>query len=104
MTAPGDFPDALHLRYAKRRDLRYGENPHQGAALYLEAGVDPAGIAAAEVLHGKPMSFLNYVDADAAWRAVWSFDAPTCVVVKHASPCGIASRADVGAAYELALG
>jgi phosphoribosylaminoimidazolecarboxamide formyltransferase/IMP cyclohydrolase len=99
-----DTPETLHLQYAKRQDLRYGENPHQRAALYVEDGDTSGGIATAEVLHGKPMSFLNYVDADAAWQAVWDIATPACVVVKHASPCGAATRIDLVEAYLLALG
>jgi phosphoribosylaminoimidazolecarboxamide formyltransferase / IMP cyclohydrolase len=99
-----DLPETLHIRYAKRQNLRYGENPHQVAALYVEDVADSHGIARAEVLQGKPMSFLNYVDADAAWQAVWDIDTPACVVVKHASPCGAATRTDLIEAYALALG
>ena len=99
-----DIPETLHLRHTKRQDLRYGENPHQRAALYVEVDDASAGIATAEVLHGKPMSFLNYVDADAAWNAVWDIDTPACVVVKHASPCGAATQTDLAEAYALALG
>ncbi len=99
-----DTPETLHLQYAKRQDLRYGENPHQRAALYIRDDGVSGGIATADVLHGKPMSFLNYVDADAAWQAVWDIATPACVVVKHASPCGAATRTDLVDAYVLALG
>jgi phosphoribosylaminoimidazolecarboxamide formyltransferase/IMP cyclohydrolase len=99
-----DTPETLHVRYTKCQHLRYGENPHQRAALYVEADDASPGIATAELLHGKPMSFLNYVDADAAWQAVWDIDTPACVVVKHASPCGAATRTDLIEAYALALG
>ena len=100
------FPDTLTLAFEKLRDLRYGENPHQRGAVYRQASVPesrPAGIATAELLHGREMSFVNYVDADGAWQAVWDFAEPTCVIVKHATPCGIASRDDIVQAYELAL-
>ena len=100
------FPQTLTLAFEKLHDLRYGENPHQRGAVYRQATVpeaSPAGIATAELLHGLAMSFVNYVDADGAWDAVWDFDEPTCVIVKHATPCGIASREDIVAAYELAL-
>lgn len=100
------FPESLSLAFSKQQDLRYGENPHQRAALYRQASVaepEPAGIAAAKLLHGREMSFVNYVDGDGAWQAVWDFDEPTCVIVKHATPCGIASRDDIVEAYELAL-
>ncbi|MFI5086076.1 MAG: bifunctional phosphoribosylaminoimidazolecarboxamide formyltransferase/IMP cyclohydrolase [Actinomycetales bacterium] len=69
--------------------LRYGENPHQAAALYVDKSAAP-GIAQADQLHGKPMSYNNYVDADAALRAAFDFDEPAVAVVKHANPCGIA--------------
>ncbi|MCZ2403022.1 bifunctional phosphoribosylaminoimidazolecarboxamide formyltransferase/IMP cyclohydrolase [Paenarthrobacter sp. Z7-10] len=69
--------------------LRYGENPHQAAALYVDRSASP-GIAQADQLHGKPMSYNNYVDADAALRAAFDFDQPAVAVVKHANPCGIA--------------
>ncbi|MCG3017433.1 hypothetical protein KZ288_27240, partial [Escherichia coli] len=69
--------------------LRYGENPHQQAALYTDAAA-PAGIAQAEQLHGKPMSYNNYVDADAALRAAFDFSEPAVAVIKHANPCGVA--------------
>jgi phosphoribosylaminoimidazolecarboxamide formyltransferase/IMP cyclohydrolase len=100
------FPDVLTLGFEKLHDLRYGENPHQRGAVYHQATrpeAVPSGIASATLLHGPEMSFVNYVDADGAWQAVWDFDEPTCVIVKHATPCGIASRDDIVKAYELAL-
>jgi phosphoribosylaminoimidazolecarboxamide formyltransferase/IMP cyclohydrolase len=100
------FPEMFTLAFEKLRDLRYGENPHQRGAVYRDRSLAErgcGGVAAAELLHGKEMSFVNYVDADGAWQAVWDFDAPTCVIVKHATPCGLASRDDIVAAYELAL-
>jgi phosphoribosylaminoimidazolecarboxamide formyltransferase/IMP cyclohydrolase len=100
------FPDVLTLGFEKLHDLRYGENPHQRGAVYRQATrpeAAPSGIASATLLHGPEMSFVNYVDADGAWQAVWDFDDPTCVIVKHATPCGIASRDDIVTAYELAL-
>ncbi len=69
--------------------LRYGENPHQQAALYVEKGATP-GIAQADQLHGKTMSYNNYVDADAALRAAFDFDEPAVAIIKHANPCGVA--------------
>ncbi len=81
--------------------LRYGENPHQQAALYREVGA-PAGLAQAEQLHGKPMSYNNYVDADAAWRAANDFSEPCVAIIKHANPCGIAIAADVAEAHRKA--
>ncbi|HEX5595074.1 MAG TPA: bifunctional phosphoribosylaminoimidazolecarboxamide formyltransferase/IMP cyclohydrolase [Micromonosporaceae bacterium] len=81
--------------------LRYGENPHQPAALYTDPGA-PAGLAQAEQLHGKEMSYNNYVDADAAWRAVHDFAEPAVAIIKHANPCGIAVGGDVAEAHRKA--
>jgi phosphoribosylaminoimidazolecarboxamide formyltransferase/IMP cyclohydrolase len=81
--------------------LRYGENPHQSAALYLDPGAVP-GLAQAEQLHGKQMSYNNYVDTDAARRAAYDFDGPCVAIVKHANPCGIAVAADVAEAHRKA--
>lgn len=73
--------------------LRYGENPHQRAALYQDGTA--SGVAGATQLHGKEMSYNNYVDADAAWRAAFDHDEPAVAIIKHANPCGIAVGADV---------
>lgn len=78
--------------------LRYGENPHQRAALYTR-GDGVTGLAQAEQLHGKAMSYNNYVDADAAWRAAWDHEGPAVAIVKHANPCGIAVGTDIAAAH-----
>jgi phosphoribosylaminoimidazolecarboxamide formyltransferase/IMP cyclohydrolase len=78
--------------------LRYGENPHQRAALYVQQSAEP-GIAQAEQLHGKAMSFNNYVDGDAAYRAASDFDEPCVAIIKHANPCGIALGADIAEAH-----
>jgi len=80
--------------------LRYGENPHQAAALYAAPG--GGGLAAAEQLHGKEMSFNNYTDTDAALRAAYDFDEPCVAIIKHANPCGIAIGIDVARAHERA--
>ena len=82
-------------------ELRYGENPHQHAALYLEPD-QPPGLAQAQQLGGKEMSYNNYVDADAAWRACHDFDQPAVAIIKHANPCGIAVGADVADAHRRA--
>ena len=82
------FPDTLVIETERGSVLRYGENSHQAAALYLGEG--GAGIAQATVLHGKEMSYNNYVDADAAVRAAFDFDEPAVAIIKHANPCGIA--------------
>jgi phosphoribosylaminoimidazolecarboxamide formyltransferase/IMP cyclohydrolase len=81
--------------------LRYGENPHQPAALYADPAAAP-GLAQAEQLGGKEMSYNNYVDADAAWRAAHDFTEPCVAVIKHANPCGIAVGADVAEAHRKA--
>ena len=78
--------------------LRYGENPHQRAALYTRPGA-PEGIATAELLHGKAMSYNNYVDADAARRAAYDFAEPCVAIIKHSNPCGIAVGADLADAH-----
>jgi phosphoribosylaminoimidazolecarboxamide formyltransferase/IMP cyclohydrolase len=90
------FPVWLGATWDRATVLRYGENPHQSAALYRSWNV---GLAHAEQLGGKEMSYNNYVDADAALRAAFDFDAPAVAVVKHANPCGIAVGADVAQAH-----
>ncbi|GMA38533.1 bifunctional phosphoribosylaminoimidazolecarboxamide formyltransferase/IMP cyclohydrolase [Mobilicoccus caccae] len=86
--AGGHFPEFVGAAYQRASVLRYGENPHQAAALYVGG---PAGLAQAEQLHGKAMSYNNYVDGDAALRAAYDHgDVPTVAIVKHANPCGIA--------------
>jgi phosphoribosylaminoimidazolecarboxamide formyltransferase/IMP cyclohydrolase len=104
--AAAEFPASLTLAFAKIGDLRYGENPHQRGAVYRDRGLAElasGGVAAAELLHGKEMSFVNYVDADGAWQAVWDFAEPACVIVKHATPCGLAVHDDIAEAYARAL-
>ncbi|QJU52467.1 bifunctional phosphoribosylaminoimidazolecarboxamide formyltransferase/IMP cyclohydrolase [Herbiconiux sp. KACC 21604] len=86
--APAGFPETLQVEATKTATLRYGENSHQEAALYALA--DGHGIAQAVQLHGKEMSYNNYVDADAAVRAAFDFDEPAVAIIKHANPCGIA--------------
>ena len=94
------WPVVAAATWTRREVLRYGENPHQAAALYLGGGrVDSAGVATAEQLHGKAMSYNNYVDADAAWRAVGGFAGPCVAIVKHTNPCGIAEGADIAQAH-----
>ncbi|WP_225725546.1 MULTISPECIES: bifunctional phosphoribosylaminoimidazolecarboxamide formyltransferase/IMP cyclohydrolase [unclassified Nocardia] len=95
------FPAWIGATWNRGSVLRYGENPHQAAALYTnEAG--PAGLAQAKQLHGKEMSYNNYTDADAAWRAAFDFDEPAVAVIKHANPCGIAIGADIAEAHRKA--
>jgi phosphoribosylaminoimidazolecarboxamide formyltransferase/IMP cyclohydrolase len=96
------FPAQRHDISIKLMDLRYGENPHQQAAFYRDAEPLPGTLATLRALQGKELSYNNLADADAAWECVRQFDAPACVVVKHANPCGVAQAATIGAAYELA--
>jgi phosphoribosylaminoimidazolecarboxamide formyltransferase/IMP cyclohydrolase len=98
------WPDVVGAFWTRQEVLRYGENPHQGAALYRrsEGYSGPAGIADAEQLHGKPMSYNNYVDADAARRAVYDFTEPCVAIMKHSNPCGIAVDADLAGAHRKA--
>ncbi|WP_317444963.1 bifunctional phosphoribosylaminoimidazolecarboxamide formyltransferase/IMP cyclohydrolase [Streptomyces collinus] len=94
------FPDFLGATWERAHTLRYGENPHQPAALYIDAG--GAGLAQAEQLHGKEMSYNNYTDTDAARRAAYDHDEPCVAIIKHANPCGIAVGADVAEAHRKA--
>jgi phosphoribosylaminoimidazolecarboxamide formyltransferase / IMP cyclohydrolase len=96
------FPAWIGATWNRGAVLRYGENPHQPAALYI-AGFDSEGLATSVQLHGKAMSYNNYVDADAAHRSAYDFDEPAVVIVKHANPCGIAIGADLAEAYRKAL-
>ncbi len=80
------FPEWIGASYERANVLRYGENPHQAAALYSNG----TGLAGAKQFHGKEMSYNNYTDADAAWRAAWDHKRPTVAIIKHANPCGIA--------------
>ncbi len=93
------FPEFGGATFTKVADLRYGENPHQPAALYADGS---GGLAAAEQLHGKEMSYNNYVDTDAARRAAFTFAEPAVAIIKHANPCGIAVGADVAEAHRRA--
>jgi phosphoribosylaminoimidazolecarboxamide formyltransferase / IMP cyclohydrolase len=99
--AEGGWPEFTGLALKRENTLRYGENPHQQAALYTDPGA-PAGLAQAEQLHGKEMSYNNYVDADAAWRSANDFTEPCVAIIKHANPCGIAIGADVAEAHRKA--
>lgn len=88
--------------FVKVMDLRYGENPHQQAAFYRDLYPAPGSLATFEQLQGKELSYNNIADSDAAWECVRQFDAPACVIVKHANPCGVAVGVACGDAYELA--
>ena len=97
------FPARLNLQFDRVQTLRYGENPHQHAAFYRDLTPAPGSLAAYRQLQGKELSYNNIADADAAWECVKTFDAPACVIVKHANPCGVAVGKDVAAAYDQAL-
>lgn len=106
---PFEPPALLDLHLTKVQDLRYGENPHQAAAVYqldgelanLVSSANP--LVGAEQIQGKPLSYNNLLDADAAWNAVREFDEPACVILKHQNPCGSAVAADVTTAYDRAF-
>jgi phosphoribosylaminoimidazolecarboxamide formyltransferase/IMP cyclohydrolase len=100
MAGAAALPADLALRAGKLMDLRYGENPHQAAALYGRPG---RGIAGAEQLHGKELSYNNLVDLDAAWQLVNEFDRPAVAIIKHTNPCGCAEQATLPEAYRKAF-
>ena len=100
---PAAFPERLTLQFRKVQDLRYGENPHQAAALYRDDDPAPGGIAGCTQLQGKELSYNNIADADAAWECVKTFAGPACVIVKHANPCGVAVGDSLQEAYERAF-
>jgi phosphoribosylaminoimidazolecarboxamide formyltransferase / IMP cyclohydrolase len=94
------WPDVTAAAWSRKEVLRYGENPHQAAALYVQLGQPRTrGVAGAEQLHGKAMSYNNFVDADAAWRTAGEFAEPCVAIVKHSNPCGIAVAADIAEAH-----
>jgi phosphoribosylaminoimidazolecarboxamide formyltransferase/IMP cyclohydrolase len=97
------FPETLNLQFYQQQTLRYGENPHQNAAFYVEKNPAIGTIASATQLQGKELSYNNIADADAALECVKSFsEKPTCVIVKHANPCGVAQSDNLLTAYDLA--
>ena len=96
------FPERLSLQVEKVADLRYGENPHQVAAFYRNAG-QRSGLAAAEQLHGKELSYNNLLDTDAAWKLVSELGRPGAAIIKHSNPCGVALGPDLLTAYTKAL-
>ncbi len=97
------FPAQSNGRFVKLQDLRYGENPHQQAAYYRDLQPAPGSLVTGVQLQGKELSYNNIADADAAWECVKSFDAPACVIVKHANPCGVAVGANAFEAYDKAF-
>lgn len=98
-----EFPGQANGRFIKLQDLRYGENPHQHAALYRDIYPTPGSLVMARQVQGKELSYNNLADADAAWECVKSFDEPACVIVKHANPCGVAVGRDCAEAYAKAF-
>jgi len=96
------FPKTYSCQFNKAQDMRYGENPHQKAAFYVESNPKEASISTAKQLQGKALSFNNIADTDAALECVKSFHQPACVIVKHANPCGVAIADTIQNAYERA--
>jgi phosphoribosylaminoimidazolecarboxamide formyltransferase/IMP cyclohydrolase len=101
--AAEELPPALELRFRRKQALRYGENPHQKAAFYVEPVVPPGTVAAAEVLHGKELSFNNLLDLDSALNLVREYGQPAAVVIKHNNPCGAAVAATLEEAFRKAF-
>ena len=101
-SAPEGLPPELVLKYHRTQELRYGENPHQRAALYAPATEAAGGLAGARQLNGRELSFNNLMDADAAWRTVSDFSDTAVAVIKHTNPCGLARHADQAEAYRRA--
>lgn len=98
-----DFPATITTQYQRKEVMRYGENPHQTAAFYVDQTVTPGCVSGATQVHGKAMSYNNVADTDAALECVRAFPEPACVIVKHANPCGVAIAEDVHEAYRLAF-
>ena len=103
LSARSDMPERLHLAHVRAQVMRYGENPHQHAALYVAAGQAAAGLAGAKQLQGKELSYNNLVDLDSAWQLALEFERPAAVIVKHNNPCGAAEQETLEAAYIAAL-
>ncbi|MCX8145994.1 MAG: bifunctional phosphoribosylaminoimidazolecarboxamide formyltransferase/IMP cyclohydrolase [Azovibrio sp.] len=101
--SPATFPQKLQLAFDRVETLRYGENAHQQAAFYRDPTPLPGSIATYTQLQGKELSYNNIADSDAAWECVKAFDAPACVIIKHANPCGVAIADHLLAAYEKAF-
>ena len=97
------FPRTINLQFKHAQGMRYGENPHQNAAFYTEAGVSESSIATARQLQGKALSYNNIADTDAALECVKQFDQAACVIVKHANPCGVAIDTNIHDAYQRAF-
>lgn len=97
------FPRTFNLQLDKKQDMRYGENPHQQAAFYVDPQASEPSVATAKMLQGKPLSYNNVADTDAAFECVKAFSETACVIVKHANPCGVAIGATALAAYDKAF-
>jgi len=97
------FPRTINFQFQHAQSMRYGENPHQNAAFYTEAGVGEASVATAAQLLGKALSYNNIADTDAALECVKQFEQPACVIVKHANPCGVAINDNIYEAYQRAF-
>ncbi|MDB2433860.1 bifunctional phosphoribosylaminoimidazolecarboxamide formyltransferase/IMP cyclohydrolase [Luminiphilus sp.] len=97
------FPRTANFQFTRSSVMRYGENPHQNAAFYVDRQITEAGISTATLHQGKPLSYNNVADADAAIECVKSFAEPACVIVKHANPCGVAVAGNLLDAYRLAF-
>ncbi len=93
------FPKTFNTQFVKSKDLRYGENPHQKAAFYVEKNISEVGVATSKQLQGKELSFNNIADTDAALETIKLFSSPSCVIVKHANPCGVSSSDKIFNAY-----
>ncbi|MBT4159828.1 MAG: bifunctional phosphoribosylaminoimidazolecarboxamide formyltransferase/IMP cyclohydrolase [Gammaproteobacteria bacterium] len=101
--APTEYPGSMTVQYSRQQIMRYGENPHQSAAFYVESEKPAGSIATGRQLQGKALSYNNIADTDAALQCVQAFSEPTCVIVKHANPCGVAEGADLAEAYDRAF-
>ncbi|WP_252108666.1 MULTISPECIES: bifunctional phosphoribosylaminoimidazolecarboxamide formyltransferase/IMP cyclohydrolase [unclassified Halomonas] len=98
-----NFARTFNLQLEKKQDMRYGENPHQQAAFYIDPEATEPSVATAVIRQGKPLSYNNVADTDAAFEAVKAFDETACVIVKHANPCGVATGATALEAYDKAF-
>ena len=98
-----DFPNRIFTKFQKKEVMRYGENPHQKAAFYVDETKQGNGLGNANQLQGKQLSYNNIADTDAALECVKSFEEPTCVIIKHANPCGVATDVDITEAYQKAF-
>ncbi|MBS3798430.1 MULTISPECIES: bifunctional phosphoribosylaminoimidazolecarboxamide formyltransferase/IMP cyclohydrolase [unclassified Pseudoalteromonas] len=97
------FPRTINMQFTKKQDMRYGENSHQDAAFYVENDIEEASVATAKQIQGKALSYNNIADTDAALECVKEFDAPACVIVKHANPCGVSVGENILEAYDRAF-